>query len=196
MQTGQNNPLFSLKLKWLQPKITSSKKSQHLQKTIKSGSVNTRFSEHMRHAGFELPDARMNINFSVHSSLKQRFPSSTLVPDGDSELWRFQGALLVQGKQTIWLDRLSAAIAVLTGVAAPAVYGRNPQENAPWKSIHVDFWDGCRSGLSHHSVPTQTQVRHLVMPGVDSSKNGNGTASITTTLPFIHDDSLPNDSKH
>lgn len=48
---------------------TSSKNVNIFRK--QKGYANATFSEHIRYHGFELPDERMNISFSVHSSLKQ-----------------------------------------------------------------------------------------------------------------------------
>lgn len=73
--------------------------------------IHTTFSEHMWHTGCEPPDGKMN-TFSIHSSLKQRFSSSTSFfwskPAGancSSELWHFYGALVVQvNKGFDWID--------------------------------------------------------------------------------------------
>lgn len=64
----------------------------------------------------------MNINFSIHSFLKQQFSASTFPflrqaigaqTDNGSELWHFRALLGVQGKQINILDGLSEAKAVL-----------------------------------------------------------------------------------
>ena len=110
----------------------------------------------MRHASFELLAGRMNINFSVHSSIKQRFSASIFLLL-EQAVSLCSSALAVQGNQTIWLAQLGEAIVVLTGVAAHAVYSRDGQK----KMLHENSW------IYQILVTGQDRtITHLVMPGV------------------------------
>lgn len=100
------------------------------------------FLEHMRHTGLELPDRRMNINFSFHFSfifktaiflqpcfLWSKPREHKLTETGKqtgSELLHFHGALVVlSNKQFDWLD------GVAIGVVTPTVYSGGGLENSP-----------------------------------------------------------------
>lgn len=92
----------------------------------------------MRYSDFELTDGRININFSVHSFLKQWFSSSTFL--FLEQAMRVQTAAASWGTYVVcWLWRVNKqfdwidlrAIAILTGVAPLAVYSRDHQEKAP-----------------------------------------------------------------